>query len=179
MGEEISSSEYVYRGKILNLRVDQVRSGSSTVVREIVEHRGAVAIVAMDDQARVLLVKQYRSAAKQEMMEIPAGTLEPGEDPSACAPRELEEETGYRAAEWQELGSFYSSPGFSTEKMVLYLARGLTLFTPSPEEDEQISVHAIPLAESLAMIDRGEISDAKTIVGLLRVWRHLYAHDQT
>ncbi len=172
MSEEILSSEYLYRGHILKLRVDQVRLASRRVtVREIVEHRGAVAIVALDADQRVLMVRQYRSAAARELLEIPAGTLEDGEDPGLCAVRELKEETGYHAARWEPLGHFYSSPGFSTEKMYLYLASQLTFAEAAPEEDESISLELVPLAEAVSQIERGEIVDAKTIVGLLRVWR--------
>lgn len=171
MTEKILRSEYLYRGSILKLRLDQVRLDNQNVVsREIVEHRGAVAIVALDDQARVLLVRQYRVGAARETLEIPAGTLEEGEDPAVCAIRELKEETGYSAGEWKPLGSFFSSPGFCTEKMFLFLARGLTAGTATPEDDESIAVEWLPLAEAVDAIERGEIVDAKTMVGLLRVW---------
>ncbi len=174
MTEEILQSEYLYRGHVLALRLDQVRLPTQRVVaREIVEHRGAVAIVALDARKRVLLVRQYRSGAQRELLEIPAGTLEENEDPSLCAPRELQEETGYHAAQWQALGHFYSSPGICTEKMYLFLARRLTRGTASPEEDELIRAEFVPLSRALKMIERGEIADAKTIVGLLRVWKLL------
>ncbi len=170
MKEEIIQSEYLYRGNVLKLRLDQVRlDNHQIVVREIVEHRGAVAIVALDKQNRVLMVRQYRSGAGREMLEIPAGTLENGEDPLLCANRELSEETGYRAAQWEFLGMFYTSPGFCTEKMNLYLARQLTRGTAHPEDDELIHAELVPLDRLLTQITRGEIVDAKTIIGLLRV----------
>jgi ADP-ribose pyrophosphatase len=169
MGEEILHSEYLYRGKILNLKVNQVRlSNKNVVIREIVEHRGAAVIVAVDDQPRVLMVRQYRSAAGKELLEIPAGTLNSGEDPALCATRELKEETGYQATQWEPLGFFYSSPGFSTEKMYLYLARQLTQVGATPEEDEEITVEWVPLAQAIDMIASGEIVDAKTIIGIYR-----------
>ncbi len=175
MSEEIVKSEYLYRGKVLNVRLDQVRvtaDGKQLVVmREIVEHRGAVAIVAIDSQDRVLLVRQYRSAAQRELLEIPAGTLEVGEDPALCAVRELKEETGYSAAEWTEIGKLLPSPGFCTEQMYLYLAQNLTASTASPEEDESIQVEIIPFTDAIAKIERGEIIDAKSIVALMRVWK--------
>jgi ADP-ribose pyrophosphatase len=173
MSEEIIHSEYLYRGRVLKLRLDQVRLPGERkhVVREIVEHRGSVAIVALDAQDRVLLVRQYRLAAARETLEIPAGTLEEGEDPALCATRELKEETGYHAAQWEHLGYFFSSPGFSTEKMHLYFARRLTPAAPSPEDDEAITVELLPLVGALEKIERGEIVDAKSIVGLLRVWK--------
>lgn len=176
MSEQVVGSKYQYRGKVLNLRLDDVRLANGHVaLREIVEHRGAVAMVALDAAGRVLMVRQYRAAAGRELLEIPAGTLEEGEEPATAAPRELKEETGYTAAQWQALGYFYSSPGISTEKMYLYLARQLTAAQATPEEDEAITMVPVPLADALAMIERGEILDAKTIVGLLRVERLLYA----
>ncbi len=174
MGEEITRSQYLYRGKVIRVRLDDVRlSNKHVTVREIVEHRGAVAIVALDAEGRVVLVRQYRYAAARDLIEIPAGTLEEGEDPALCATRELKEETGYLAGQWEPLGYLYSSPGFSTEKMYLYLARQLTMTEASPEEDESITTLHVPFAEALEMIERGEIVDAKSIVGLLRVWRRL------
>ena len=174
MAEKIIQTEYLYRGRLIKLRLDQVRMPNNSMhTREIVEHSGAVAIVALDEQGRVLLERQYRSAAARETLEIPAGTLENGEDPSLCAVRELREETGYSAAEWEKLGAFYSSPGFSTEIMYLFLARGLKPGPSSPEEDESIAVEWRPLADALAAIENGEIADAKSMVGLLRVARKL------
>ncbi len=174
MSEEILHSQYLYRGHILKLRLDEVRLANTHIVaREIVEHRGAVAIVALDAEDRVLMVRQYRSAAARELLEIPAGTLEDGEDPALCATRELKEETGYMAALWEPLGYFYSSPGFSTERMYLYLARQLTQTEAAPEEDEAITVETVPLAEAMDQIERGQIVDAKSILGLLRVWKML------
>ncbi len=182
MSEEILRSNYLYRGNIIKLRLDEVRLPNKRhVTREIVEHRGAVAIVPLDAQDRVLMVRQYRSAAARELLEIPAGTLEEGEDPALCATRELKEETGYRAALWEALGYFYSSPGFSTEKMYLYLARQLTLTEASPEEDEAITVETVPFAQAIEMIKSGGIVDGKTMVGLLRVkeWMAEHAADHT
>ncbi len=176
MTEEILHSEYLYRGRVIKLRLDQVRLPNRNIVaREVVEHAGAAAIVALDDAANVLLVRQHRAGAARELLEIPAGTLEAGEDPTRCATRELTEETGYRAQQWDDLGYFYSSPGFCTEIMRLFLARQLTFDKPSPEEDELIHVERVPLAEAIRMIERGDIVDAKTMIGLLRVARVLGA----
>jgi ADP-ribose pyrophosphatase len=174
MTENILRSEYLYRGSILKLRLDQVRLDNQKVVaREIVEHPGAVAIVALDQQLRVLLVRQYRAGASRETLEIPAGTLKEGEDPALCATRELKEETGYSAVHWAPMGAFFSSPGFCTERMFLFLARELTPGTATPEEDELITAEWLPLAEALEAIERGVIVDAKSMVGLLRVWRNV------
>lgn len=172
MTEKILQSEYRYRGRVVNLRLDQVRLPTQQIVtREIVEHRGAVVIVALDARQRVLLVRQYRSGAGCELWEVPAGTLEEDEEPAHCAARELEEETGYRAAQWRALGYFYSSPGILTEKMYLFLARKLTRGDALPDADELIQPQFVSLARAIKMIERGEIVDAKTIVGLLRVSR--------
>ncbi len=174
MGEEILHSEYLYRGKLLNLRVNEVRlSNKNIAIREIVEHRGAAVIVALDERQRVLMVRQYRSAAGRVLLEVPAGTLDSGEDPARCATRELKEETGYQAAQWEPLGYFYASPGFSTEKMYLFLARQLTLQEAAPEEDEEIAVELVPLSQALERVASGEIVDAKTIVGLFRAFGRL------
>jgi ADP-ribose pyrophosphatase len=173
MSEEILKSEYLYRGKILNVRLDQVRltddRKARVVAREIVEHHGAVAIVALDSQDRVLLVRQFRSAIQREILEIPAGTLEAGEDPAKCAVRELKEETGYSAASWEEMGKVYPSPGYATEQMWLYFARDLTASTAALEDDESLQVEIVPFRDAIAMIDRGEIVDAKSIAALLLV----------
>lgn len=172
MSEEVTRSQYLYRGRVINLRLDDVRvDNRHLTVREIVEHRGAVAIVALDDEGNILLVRQYRSAAARELLEVPAGTLEQGEDPALCATRELKEETGYLAGKWQLIGYIYSSPGISTEKMYLYVAHQLTLAEASPEEDEAITVEKIPFAEAVQKIESGEIVDAKSIVAILRVAR--------
>jgi ADP-ribose pyrophosphatase len=172
--EKILNSEYLYRGHVIKLRLDQVRLPNQRIAaREIVEHRGAVAIVALDANQNVILIRQYRSAAQREMLEIPAGTLEEGEDPALCAARELKEETGYSAMQWDALGYFFSSPGFCTEKMYLFLAQQLTHGKASPEDDESISLVTMPLSQAMQAMEQGEIVDAKTIVGLARVWNRL------
>jgi ADP-ribose pyrophosphatase len=173
MSEEIIKSEYLYRGKALNVRLDQVRATNDSkpraVAREIIEHRGAVAVVAIDSQDRVLLVRQYRSAAQRSLLEIPAGTLEAGED-RPLRVRELKEETGYSAAEWSEIGKLLPSPGYCTKKCTSILRR-VSLQRRIPEDDEAIQVETIPFADAISKIDRGEIIDAKSIVALMRVWK--------
>jgi len=127
-------------------------------------------MVALDEDDNVLLVRQFRKPVERELLEIPAGTLEPDEEPFSCAKRELREEVGCRAEHMEEVGTFYTSPGFCTERIHLYLAMGL-IPAPSPsEEDEAIEVVKVPFAEALAMVKAGEIADAKTIIGLLTVW---------
>lgn len=174
MGEEILHSEYLYRGKIVQLKVNQVRLANKNVaIREIVEHPGASVIVAVDEQQRVLMVRQYRSAAGKDLLEVPAGTLKSGEDPAFCATRELKEETGYQATQWEPLGYFYASPGFSTEKMYLFFAAQLSQAEAAPEEDEEIAVEWVPLSQALQLIESGDIVDAKTIVGIYRAVKRL------
>ncbi len=135
--------------------------------REIVEHRGSVAVVALDEDDNVLLVNQFRSAVGRTLLEIPAGTLEPGEEATACALRELREETGYMAESVEQLHVFYASPGFSDERIWLYLGTGLRPGSQDVEGDESIEVVKLPLSRALEMIGSEEICDGKTILGLL------------
>jgi len=166
--EPTLSSQQIYRGRIVSLRVDEVRGASGrTRRREIVEHGGAVAIVAIDDQERVLLVRQFRKAVERFLLEIPAGTLEAGEEPEACARRELIEETGCTAGRLERLLGFYSAPGFCTEYLHVYLATGLTEGAASPEEDEALELVREPVARALELVESGQIEDAKSQVGLL------------
>ncbi len=168
--ERTLNSRLVYEGRLIRLRVDEVAlpNGRRTT-REVAEARGAVGIVALDEQGRVVLVRQYRRPAERELWEIPAGTLEPNEDPAECARRELAEETGFTAREFVPLAAFYTSPGFCDEWMHLFLARGLSEGAQSPADDETIRVARVPLAEALRMVETGDICDAKTMVGLLLV----------
>jgi len=162
------ASEEIYRGRVVSLRVDEVRlPGGLTRKREIVELGGAVTIVAVDEHRRVLMVRQFRKPIEQVVLELPAGGLEPGELPELCANRELLEETGFMAAHVERLLGFWSAPGFCTEYMHVFVATGLRAGAATPEEDETIEVVAVSLADVPAMIARGEIADAKSIVGLL------------
>ncbi len=163
--------DVLYRGRIFDLFVDQVEypSGNRSV-REIAHHPGGAVTVPLLDDGRVILVRQLRYPLGRHILELPAGKLNPGEDPAIAAARELEEETGWVAGRLQKLTSIYTTPGFCDEELHLYLATGLT---PSPdghrrEEGEfTMTVEMIPLAEALAMVGRGELKDGKTIVGLL------------
>ncbi|MDQ0287711.1 ADP-ribose pyrophosphatase [Desulfofundulus luciae] len=169
--EKKLDSRVVYRGKILNLRVDTVLlPDGRTGTREVVEYAGAVAIVALNEKKEVFLVRQYRYPVGKELLEIPAGKIENGEEPLQCAQRELAEETGLRAKRWQPLCSFYSTPGFTSEKMHLFLARDLSQEGRHPDEDEFVQVVKVSLDEALAMLWRGEICDAKSTVGLLTTY---------
>ena len=162
------SSRRVYEGKVLNLRVDRaVLPGGGEAIREVVEFRGGVAILALDDANRVLLIRQYRYAVGETIWELPAGMLEPGEMPEVCAERELEEETGFRAAHLEPLCRFYSTPGATNEVLHVYWATGLTPGGSRLEADERIEVTFKAWPDALAMVERGEIRDGKTIIGLL------------
>lgn len=184
--ETVVGSRTVYRGHYLEVRVDEiVTPDGRRSSRDIVGHPGAVAIVALDADDRVLMVRQFRLAAGRTLLEIPAGTLDRAadgslEDPDIAARRELEEETGYRAASWQKLGSFWTAPGFATELMHLYVARDLSPAHEDrlgPDEDERLELEHLPWREAIATLERGQIADAKSIVGLLWLARILDADD--
>ncbi len=164
---ETLKREAVFEGKVLRLYLDRVRlPNGMEAEREVVLHRGAVGMVALDGENRVFLVRQYRHATGRDLVEIPAGKLAPGEDPLDCARRELMEEIGYGAATWTKLAAFFTSPGFSDEMLHLYLARGLRRGEAAPEDDEFLEIMLVPLAQALCMVARGEIEDAKTVAGL-------------
>lgn len=163
----------VYSGRVLNLDVDRVRfpDGSEGEL-EMVRHSGASAVVPFvsdpaGDDPQLLLIRQYRYAAESYLFEIPAGRLDPGESPLDCAVRELREETGCTAERVEPLTSFYTTPGFTDERIHLFMASGLSMGESRRERDEFIEVVTHPLSEVLAMIERGEIVDGKTLVGIL------------
>jgi ADP-ribose pyrophosphatase len=165
--EETISSTLLQKGKSFSLYHDKVRlpNGHETD-RNIVKHPGAVAIIAVQDD-EVVLIKQYRYATGKYLLEIPAGTLEQGEDPYQCAVRELQEETGYAASSWSRLFQCYMVPGYSNEIIYFFLAEGLTKVEATPEDDEDISVIRYGLDDTLSMIESNEIEDAKTMIGVL------------
>lgn len=170
--ETTTSQEYLYFGHILNLRIDNVRlANGSPARREIIEHRDAVTLAPMDEKGQVLFVRQFRKAAEQELFELPAGVMEEGESPEQAARRELAEETGLTADSLIRLAGCYSSPGFSTEFMHLFVARDLRPMAGEPDDDEDITTLWIPLADALTMIDTGELRDAKSIACLLLALR--------
>lgn len=165
--EKTIDSKDIYQGKILKLRVDRVAlPDGSESTREIIEHTGAVAIVAIDGENNLWMVKQYRKAVEEILMEIPAGTLEKGEEPLACAKRELAEETGLIAEDWQEILSYYSAPGFVTEKLHLFLAKNFTQGDINLDRDEFLYTVKIPLADAYKAIFAGQIKDGKSIIGI-------------
>lgn len=167
LGPVLRASRVVFRGRLVEVRVDRFRAGGRTVEREVVNHPGAVAVVALTSDREVILLRQYRYPVRARLWEIPAGTLRPGEKPLAAAQRELEEETGYRAGDWVQLAEFYTTPGFCSEKMVLYLARDLQEGCASPEEDEDLEVSKVPWDLAMGWVKEGRLQDAKTILGLL------------
>ncbi len=168
MQEEVIRSERIFQGRVVNLRVDTVRLPNGRLSqREIVEHRGAVAIVPMLDDETVLMIKQFRLAANEVLLEVPAGTLEPGEAPEVCAARELEEETGYRAGTLRPLFSQYLAPGYSQEILHVFLAQNLERTAQQMEEDENVEVVPMPIGRAVELVLSGEIKDAKTIAALL------------
>lgn len=178
--ERLVSSEVIKRGRILDFRIDTVEAADGHVAtREIAGHPGGVCMVAIDDQDRVLLVRQWRHATGGPLLEIPAGTLDRGpggsvEDHATAAARELEEETGSRARTWRYVGRFYTAPGFTSELMHLYLATDLSSAHGDalhPDDDERLELYPTPFADAVAMAERGELPDAKTIVGLLWIAR--------
>lgn len=174
MQETIISSDDIFNGRVVHLLLHTVKlQDGSESKREVVKHPGAVAVVALDDQQNVLMVRQFRLPANQVLYEIPAGTLEDSEGPEACAIRELQEEIGYKPGKMESLGGFYTAPGYTTEFIHLFLANNLTESHLELDEDEFIEVERVAFAEALAMIERGEIVDGKTILGLLLVARRL------
>lgn len=164
---ETISTETIFKGRVFDVRVDAVREGEVEYERDIVVHKGSAVIVPLFDDGTVALVRQYRHAAQEYLLEVPAGSLEDGEYPLEGAIRELEEEIGYRAGKIEKLTEFYVSPGFLTEKMHVFLATDLLESAQRLDDDEIVEIVRIPLAEAVEMTRDGRIEDAKTIVGLM------------
>lgn len=172
--ERVTAFQRVYEGRIVNVRVDTVElADGSSAKREIVEHAEVVAIVPVDGDGNVVLVRQFRLPAGEALLEVPAGGVDGGEDVEAAAQRELQEETGYRAGSLERLAGFYVSPGYVTEFIHAYLATDLTEAPLDGDEDERIDVVRVPLAEAVRLIESGEIKDAKSTTGLLLAARRL------
>lgn len=168
--EQTISSDKVYTGRVISLRVDTVEVPQKGYKkREIVEHPGAVAIVAITPDKKIVLVKQFRKAIEKAIWEIPAGKLEQCENPKDCAMRELEEETGYIAKNLKLIHKFYTSAGFSNQKIFIYLATELEKGNQKLEDGEFLDVYEIELNEVYDMLEKNEIEDAKTSIGLLLI----------
>lgn len=170
--EKTLDSKVVYDGKIITVYKDEVElSIGKTSYREVVEHSGGVVILAIrekDGIKKVLLVKQFRYPLKKAILELPAGKLEKGEDPFEAAKRELQEETGYIAKNWQDLGYIYTSPGYSDEKLYLYKATDLEFVGENPDEGEILVEYEYTIDELVKMVKNNEITDAKTVCAVMR-----------
>jgi ADP-ribose pyrophosphatase len=166
-------SRFAYRGRIVNLRLDTYQFEDKAKIAEIIQHPGAVVIVPIDEKERILLVRQWRRAAEEIMLELPAGTLEANELPEATAKRELQEETGFAAKKMTALGGFFSAPGFLNEYLHQYIAEDLYASPLPSDDDEGIDLVPTPLAEAIRMIEENKIRDAKTIAGLFKyqLWK--------
>lgn len=173
MQETIISTRSIYDGRIVKLDLHEVElPNGEHSQREVIRHSGAVAVVALDGD-NVLLVRQFRLPAAKVLLEIPAGTLEPGEDPLACAERELQEETGYKPGGLEAMGGFFVAPGYTSEFIHLFIATQLSESRLRGDADEFIETVRLSFSDALALIEKGEIVDGKTITGLLRAARHL------
>lgn len=166
--EKTLSSQLVYAGRAVKLRVDTVKTASGReTTREIVEHSDCVAIIAIDANDNVLLVNQFRKPVERELLEIPAGGIEPGEDPVSAVRREMSEETGYLPRKVERLGGFYSTPGYCTEYLYLYLATDLIPNQQQAEDTEGIKLARVPIGQIPSLITSGSVCDAKSIAALL------------
>ncbi len=174
--EEPQSEETVFHGALIDVSHMQVRlPNGHTALREIVRHKGAAAVVPVDEQGNVYMVRQHRVVVDMMTLEIPAGKLDyVGEDPLCCAHRELEEETGLRAGKMELLTHVVTTPGFCTEQIGLYLATQLSQHEDHPDADEFLHVEKLPLREAVARVMAGELRDAKTALGLLMAWQRLH-----
>lgn len=169
MTERLLERRDIYRGRVVQLHVDTVTlPDGGTSLREIVDHPGGVAILALDEENRVPVVRQFRYAFGRVMLEIPAGKREVGEEPFVTARRELKEEVGAEAAEWRDLGTLLPSPGCYGERLYLYLARGLTFGAVQPDEDEFLECERLPFDQLYRMCMDGTVEDAKTVAAVLK-----------
>lgn len=165
---ELLKSEITYEGRAFSVRRDHLLTPTgSTVKYDIIEHIGSVSIIPVDENGQMHFVRQYRHAAGEELLELPAGTLEPGEPPEEAARREIREEIGMDASSLQEIGSFYLAPGYSTEYMHIFLATGLRPDPLDPDADEYLSVEKIPVRDVMRQVETGQMKDAKSLAALL------------
>ena len=170
----VHHSETVYRGRAFSIRVDEVEMKPGVIARlDIIDHPNAVTILPLDAEGNVWFIRQYRHSAGDYLLELPAGTLKPNEDPALAANRELQEEIGMRAEHLEELSTFWLAPGYSTELMHVYLATGLSPSQLAQDEDEVITVEKIPAAQAPALAQQGRLRDAKSLVAVLLAARQL------
>jgi ADP-ribose pyrophosphatase len=167
LSEHRLSSKLVYDGKLLKVRSDTVRlPDGGTAEREFIEHPGAVAVIALTDAGELVMERQYRYPLGRDMIEIPAGKIDPGEDPLVTARRELKEETGYTAAEWRHVATIHIAIAYSNERIEIYLAKELKHEGAELDDEEFLEVFTLPLATALAWVREGKITDSKTVSGL-------------
>jgi ADP-ribose pyrophosphatase len=169
---EVVSSTLSYEGPLFRVYTDKIIENGRELTRDVVRHNGSVVILAVDDakskrDPMIVMERQYRHAAKEFLLEVPAGKMEEGEDALAGAKRELLEETGFKAKRWRKMVRYFASPGFLGEFMQVFVAEGLTLGDAQPEYDEQIEIEMMPLSKLLSMIDEGKIHDGKTLISVM------------
>jgi ADP-ribose pyrophosphatase len=169
---EVISSKLSYEGPLFRVYTDEILENGRCVMRDVVRHNGSIVVLAIDDTKSkrdplIVMERQYRHAAKQYLLEVPAGKMEEDEDPLAGAKRELLEETGFRAARWRKMVRYFASPGFLGEWMQVFIAEGLTVGDAQPEYDEQLEIELIPLSKLLAMIEEGKVHDGKTLISVM------------
>lgn len=177
--EKPVKQDYIYKGKIVNLRVDDALLPDGSVAkREIVEHPGGVCVAALTDDNELLFVEQFRYPYFENVLELPAGKLEYGEEPLPAGKRELSEETGAVADSFEDLGKLYPTPGYCGEIIHMYLARGLRFGSQNLDDDEFLEVKRIPLREAFEMVMRNEIRDSKTQVGIVKTYYRVYGDEK-
>jgi ADP-ribose pyrophosphatase len=169
---KVLSSKKSYEGSLFNVFTDTIIENGRKITRDVVRHNGSVVILAVDDSKSsrdplIVIERQYRHAAREYLLEVPAGKLEAGESALAGAKRELLEETGYKAKRWRKMARYFASPGFVGEGLQLFVAEGLTPGPAQPEYDEQIEIEMMPLSKLMSMIDAGKIHDGKTLISVL------------
>jgi ADP-ribose pyrophosphatase len=169
---EVVSSTLSYEGPLFRVFTDEIIENGRELTRDVIRHNGSVVILAVDDakskrDPMIVMERQYRHAAKEVLLEVPAGKMEEGEDSLAAAKRELLEETGFKAKRWRKTIRYFASPGFLGEFMQVFLAEGLSLGDAQPEYDEQIEIEMMPLSRLLEMIDEGKIHDGKTLISVM------------
>jgi ADP-ribose pyrophosphatase len=169
---EVVSSKLSYEGPLFRVYTDTILENGRELTRDVIRHNGSVVVLAIDDAKNkrdpmIVMERQYRHAAREFLLEVPAGKMEEGEDALAAAKRELLEETGFKAKRWRKIIRYFASPGFLGEFMQVFIAEGLTLGDAQPEYDEQIEIEMMPLSRLLKMIDDGKIYDGKTLISVM------------